>query len=257
MRRTCSTSGISYRAEVWLNGHRIADSTRIVGMHAAHQIDATPWINQGGPNILAVKVTPERALKDVDGVELADSWYDWINWRYLGYRSPVGAVNNSFVADRNAGIWKPVYLRMSEDVVLGPGAVNTELPWPSTDSALLTVYTGVRNYSGEVVRGIIRATITRPGKPDIRLDKRVTLAAGQEREIALGPGEFPELRVEQPDLWWPYTLGEPALYGLRTEFRRYNRAADARELRFGIREVLQHRVTDSSHPELAPAATSI
>jgi exo-1,4-beta-D-glucosaminidase len=173
-------------------------STRIVGMLAAHQIDATPWINQGGPNILAVKVTPERALQDVDGVELADSWYDWINWRYLGYRSPVGAVNNSFVADRNAGIWKPVYLRMSEDVVLGPGAVNTELPWPSSDSALLTVYTGVRNYSGEVVRGIIRATITRPGKPDIRLDKRVTLAAGQEREIALGPGEFPELRVSSP-----------------------------------------------------------
>jgi len=189
MRRTCSTSGINYRAEVWLNGHRIADSTRIVGMHGAHQIDATPWINQGGPNILAVKVTPERALQDVDGVELADSWYDWINWRYLGHRSPVGAVNNSFVADRNAGIWKPVYLRMSEDVVLGPGAVNTELPWPSTDSALLTVYTGVRNYSGEVVRGIIRATITRPGKPDIRLDKRVTLAAGEEREIVLGPGE--------------------------------------------------------------------
>ena len=159
-------------------------------------------------------------------------------------------MNNSFVADRNAGIWKPVYLRMSQGVVLEPAAVNTDLPLPRTDSALLTVYTGVRNHSAEVVRGIVRATITRPGKPDIRVDKRVTLAAGEEREIALGPDEFPELRVEHPDLWWPYTLGEPALYGLRTEFRQYNRAADVQELRFGIRDVSQHRDTDTSHPEL-------
>ena len=38
--------------------------------------------------MLAVKVTPERAMQDVDGVELADSWFDWINWNYLGYRGP-------------------------------------------------------------------------------------------------------------------------------------------------------------------------
>ena len=38
--------------------------------------------------MLAIKVTPEQALQDVNGVELADSWCDWINWRYLGYRAP-------------------------------------------------------------------------------------------------------------------------------------------------------------------------
>ena len=31
---------------------------------------------------------PGRAIQDVDGVELADSWYDWINWRYLGCKVP-------------------------------------------------------------------------------------------------------------------------------------------------------------------------
>src|SRR5690349_4078876 len=91
--------GINYRAEIWLNGHRIAGADQVVGMHAAHQIDATPWIRRDGANVLAVRVTPEQALQDVDGVELADSWYDWINWRYLGYRAQPGAapVNNSFV----------------------------------------------------------------------------------------------------------------------------------------------------------------
>jgi hypothetical protein len=44
------------------------------------------WIQPGSPNVLAVKVTPEQLIQDVDGVELADSWFDWINWKYLGYK---------------------------------------------------------------------------------------------------------------------------------------------------------------------------
>ncbi len=80
--------GINYRAEIWLNGHLVADSQRIVGMHAAHEVDVSPWVNRGGSNTLAVKITPEQALQDINGVELADSWYDWINWKYLGYQGP-------------------------------------------------------------------------------------------------------------------------------------------------------------------------
>nr|MDT0523608.1 hypothetical protein [Streptomyces sp. DSM 41633] len=33
--------GINYRAEVWLNGTMIAGSSLLVGMHTAHEIDAT------------------------------------------------------------------------------------------------------------------------------------------------------------------------------------------------------------------------
>ena len=80
--------GINYRAEVWLNGHLVAGNNQIVGMYNAHELDVSPWINRGGPNTLAVKVTPERSLQDVNGVELADSWYDWINWNKLGYQGP-------------------------------------------------------------------------------------------------------------------------------------------------------------------------
>ena len=122
--------GINYRAEIWLNGHLIADNKHIVGMHNAHELDVSRWVNPGGSNALAVKVTPEQAIQDVDGVELADSWYDWINWNRIGYQGPGKNPNNgnSFVPDRNAGIWKPVYLRVSGAVVIGQSSVNTELP---------------------------------------------------------------------------------------------------------------------------------
>ena len=244
--------GINYRAEVWLNGHLIADDKRVVGMHATHEFDVSQWINRGGSNTLAVKITPEQALQDVNGVELADNWYDWINWNYLGYQGPEKnpANGNSFVPDRNAGIWKPVYLRHSGAVVLGPTVVNSELPLPRTDSARLTIYSSLRNSSAQQVRGILRATITRPGKPGIQIDQPVTLAAGEEREVSFDPDKHAQLTVQNPDLWWPYTMGEPNLYDLQLEFRQFNRETDTNHLRFGIRTVQQFRDQDQQFPDL-------
>jgi exo-1,4-beta-D-glucosaminidase len=244
--------GINYRAEIWLNGHLIADNKRIVGMHNAHEIDMSQWVNRGESNSLAVKITPERALQDINGVELADSWYDWINWRYLGYQGPQKnpANGNSFVADRNAGIFKPVYLRVSGAVMIGPAVVNSELPLPRTDSARLTIHSSLRNSSSQQVRGVLRATITRNGKPGIQIEEPVTLAAGEQREVSFEPDKFAPLTVQNPDLWWPYTMGEPNLYDLRLEFRQYNQETDASQLRFGIRTVSQHRDDDQQFPEL-------
>src|SRR4051794_13602266 len=202
---TLEFPGINYRAEVWLNGHLVADSKRIVGMHTAHALDVSQWVDQGESNALAVKITPERNLQDVDGVELADSWYDWINWKYLGYQGPDKnpANGNSFVPDRNAGIFKPVYLRYAGAVTIGPSAVNSELALPRTDSARLTVYSALRNTSPEQERGVLRATISRPGKPRIQIEQPITLAAGEEREVSFTPDKFAELAVANPDLWWP------------------------------------------------------
>ena len=244
--------GINYRAEIWLNGHLVADSRRVVGMHAAHELDVSQWVNRGGSNTLAVKITPEQALQDINGVELADSWYDWINWKYLGYQGPDKnpANGNSFVADRNAGIWKPVYLRVSGAVVIGSSTVNSELPLPRTDSAKLTIYSSLRNASAQQVRGVLRATITRDGKPPVQVEQPVTLAAGEQREISFTPDKFTQLSLQNPDLWWPYTLGEPNLYDLDLQFRQYNQETDASHLRFGVRTVTQHRDQDNQFPEL-------
>src|SRR5829696_1946835 len=244
--------GINYRAEIWLNGHLVAGNDEVVGMHTAHELDVSRWVNQGGPNALAVKITPERALQDIDGVEVADSWYDWINWNYLGYQGPGKnpANGNSFVPDRNAGIWKPVYLKTSGAVVIGPSTVNSELPLPRANSARLTIYSSLRNASAEQVRGVLRATITRPGKPDVQIEQPVTLAAGEQREVSLSPDKFAQLTIQRPDLWWPYTLGQPNLYDLRLEFRQYNRPIDTSHLRFGIRSVEQFRDNDTQFPEL-------
>lgn len=236
--------GINYRGEIWLNGHLVADRTQVVGMYVNHEFDVTPFILPGQSNVLAVKVTPERALQDVDGVELADSWNDWINWDYLGLPVPDGDRDRrgtSFVADRNAGIWKPVYLRSVGDVGIGAATVNTELPLPRTDSARLTIHAEIHNHHTQRERGILRATITRPDRSTLHVELAVTLGPGENRRITLTPYQFAQLNLQHPDLWWPYTMGRPTLYGLRLEFRIDNRPSDVKEFRFGIRTVTQHR----------------
>jgi exo-1,4-beta-D-glucosaminidase len=242
--------GINYRAEVWLNGQLIADSKHVVGMYCAHELNATQWIKPGERNSLAVKVIPERAIQDVDGIELADSWFDWLNWKYLGYQGERKKNSHgiSFVPDRNAGIWKPVYLKVSGGVILSNLLVNTELPLPETTSAKLTVYAALRNASERQVNGTLRGTISRPGKTTIQIEQPIALAPGEEREARFAPPQYAQLAVSNPDLWWPYTLGKPNLYDLRLEFLESNRVSDAAHIRFGIRSITQYRDHDEQFP---------
>jgi exo-1,4-beta-D-glucosaminidase len=244
--------GINYRAEIWLNGYLIADSKHVVGMYSAHELNATQWIKSGQRNTLAVKVTPERAIQDVNGIELADSWFDWLNWKYLGYQGPREKNSHgiSFVPDRNAGIWKPVYLKVSGEVTLTQPLVNTDLPLPQTSSAKLTVYTALRNTSNQRVNGILRGTISRPGKTTIRIEQSIGLAPGEERQASFAPSEYPQLAIVDPDLWWPYTMGNPSLYDLRLEFLENNRLSDAAHIRFGIRSITQYRDHDEQFSDI-------
>ena len=247
---TLEFPGINYRAEIWINGQKVADNRQIVGMYAAHQINVTQWIKPGTPNALAVKVTPERLIQDVDGVELADSWFDWINWKYLGYKGEYTRDHMfpaSFVPDRNAGIWKPVYLKTTGDVALENPTVNSELSLPQA-IARLTVYATLHNFAAQPVTGTLKTTISRQGKPTIQLEQIVTLAPGEAREVALDPEKYPGLVITNPDLWWPYTMGQPSLYDLSLEFVQDQKLSDHSHIRFGIRSITQHRDHDEEFP---------
>lgn len=324
--------GINYRANIWLNG-RLVDR-HAVGMYVDHRFNVTHFIRPDAENVLAVEVTPERLIRDVNGVELADSWHDWINWKHLGYHGPLDAkdfpvksltatykaangmqpaspvtvtvklttastsettlqadvaaggasvtsgtvaflryghlfgsakVNPkgvatlvvpqstemlvsggiSFVPDRNAGIWKPVYLTITGPVKVSGALVDTQLPLPVLSPARLTVYATLTNGTNRPVSGKIEGEITRLGKPIIHLVQAVSLGAGAARDISFAPAVFPQLVVRNPDLWWPYTMGRPALYNLRLRFVADGQVSDSEAIRFGIREVTQHRDHDN------------
>ena len=76
--------GINYRAEIWLNGKRIANNREIAGMYNEFELNVTGKVKPGADNVLAVKVTPEQAFEDIDGVELADAGLTGSTVKYLG-----------------------------------------------------------------------------------------------------------------------------------------------------------------------------
>jgi exo-1,4-beta-D-glucosaminidase len=241
-------NGINYRADVWLNGHLIADNSQVVGMYNSFEFVISKYIDRGSKNVLAVKVTPERKILDVNGVELADSWLDWINWKYFGYHDAKRKLSVSFLPDRNAGVWQRVFLSTTGKAMVRNLYVATDLPLPSTRPASLTVYCNLRNGVSDRVKGTLRGEISRPGKPLISFRQEVTLEAEEMKEISFTPAAYPQLSLPDPDLWWPYQWGEPALYKLTMEFQVDGRVSDSASIHFGIRKVTQHRDSDNDFP---------
>jgi len=242
--------GINYRADIWLNGHEVANRSQVVGMYNSFEFDVSKLVHPGAENVLALKITPERAIPGEGVVELGDTWHDWLNWKYIGFHDSEKGLNFSFPPDRNAGVWKRVYLSSTGPVAIRNPYVVTDLPLPETAPASLTVYCDLSNHTATPISGILSGEISRPGKATIRFEQAVSLVRNEGQEISFLPDAFPSLVVRDPDLWWPYRWGKPNLYHLRLQFQVNQEVSDSQEIDFGIRKVTQHRDSDSSFPDI-------
>ncbi len=210
-RLTMHFDGINYRANIWLNGKRLADSSVIAGTYRRVELDVTDAVH-AGENAIAVEVfAPEPA-------DLQTTWVDW----------------NPSPPDKNMGIWQPAYLSASGDVVVRYPEVMSRIDSAPLKSAQLTVVSDLRNLAAHAVSGTLRGRIGR-----IAFERAVTLAAHDSMQVRFTPDSFPQLRVANPKLWWPaeFGKGKAVLQNLSLEFVVDRRVSDRAQLRFGIREV--------------------
>src|SRR5215470_2815253 len=63
--------GINNHANIWLNGHQIANAKEVTGAYRTYEFDITPNLSRDGPNVLAVE-TIAQSEKD-----LGINWVDW------------------------------------------------------------------------------------------------------------------------------------------------------------------------------------
>ena len=198
--------GLSYRADVWLNGELVVSAEEFYGPFRQFSFDVTDLLQK--QNYLAVKV----------------------------YRWEKGEFNIGFVdwnprpADESMGIFRPVWLRFSNEVSMKNSAVKSKVNVETLDEAWLTVETTLCNKSDKEISGELR------GQFDGRtFSYPVTLKAGETRVVSVG--DIEELYVKNPRLWWCHNLGTPEMYSMDLSFVAGGKESDNQTVDFGIRQL--------------------
>lgn len=222
---------INYRAEVWLNGTRIADTNTMVGMFQRFDFDTTPHA-QAGLNALAVKILPvdHPGVPETQMEPLGkDRGYQKDIMKDVTMVMTIGYDCAPTVPDRNMGIIQDVWVDWSGPVTLRHPFVVSELPLPETNQATLRISTEVANATDGQVEGILRGQI--PGT-EVRFELPVSLGPQETKEIAITPKPV----IKNPRLWWPHGYGEQALYRLELVFEVAGKPSDAKTAQFGVRQ---------------------
>jgi exo-1,4-beta-D-glucosaminidase len=209
--------GINYRANIWVNGQKIADRADVAGAYRAYEFNIKSLL-RAKQNALAVEVfAPERN-------DLGLTWVDW----------------NPTPPDKDMGIWREVYLTGSGDISLRHPFVQSKL---SADykTAALTLSAEVRNSADHPVTALVYAEVA--GE---KVQQSVEVAANETKIVRFSPDQFAQLKLAHPHLWWPYQMGEPYLYTAKFRVEIGNEISDSAGLDFGIREVTSE-LTDQGH----------
>ncbi len=201
--------GINYRANVWLNGKLIADSSKIEGAFGIWKLDVTEYITKGA-NTLAIQVFPPKFN------DLTIGFVDW----------------NPAPPDKNLGIWRPVKIETTGTVSIDEPFVKTAVNTETLSEAKLTITTQVKNHSTEKQKVKIVGSIGQ-----IHFEKIVELQPNESKKIEFNPTDYKQLVFENPKLWWPNLIGEPNLYNLNLRAQIKTQVTDAKEVRFGIRKI--------------------
>ncbi|RJP65675.1 MAG: glycoside hydrolase family 2 [Ignavibacteriales bacterium] len=203
-------NGLNYRANIWLNGNKVASSEKMFGAFRRFEFDITKLIKFDKANVLAVEVLPPQPGEPTIG------FVDW----------------NPIPPDRNMGLWREVEIKFSDKVSIDFPYVKSKINLKDYSSAALTVTAEVNNHSDQTVKGILSGSIG-----NVKFNREVELNAGENKLVTFTPEEFEQLNIKNPRLWWTYDLGKAELYDLKLDFKIENIISDSLQTRFGIREV--------------------
>jgi beta-galactosidase len=194
--------GVSYRAEVWLNGVYVGSHE---GAYTPFTFDVTSMIETDSENRLVVRVAGLSKVKDVDGMALRESPASKQTWYYT-----------------HAGLWGEVCLDALP--MLSCQAVIVE---PDLAREAVSVEVAVGNSYVESQPVILNLQILKPDGG---------LAAEERFQITVPPGTpHPTYRfpLPRPLLW---SCESPNLYQLRVHLGGRGEEADVQIIPFGVRE---------------------
>jgi beta-mannosidase len=217
--------GINYYATIFVNGTQVGT---MYGAFKEAKFDITS-IAVSGANCLAVKI---RGNYNPGVYHTKQSGTCGDNGGVMSQDGPTFISSQGWdwiptVADRDMGIWKPVYVRVT-------GPVTIRHPWirttnVTTASATVPLQVMLRNATAAPVTGVVTAIID---AADQFTPQTVTVPANDTLNV-----NFPSLTMTNPKLWWPNGYGAPNLYFCSINFAPTGAAvSDTVSFQFGVRQ---------------------
>ena len=200
--------GINYRADIWLNGQKIADSTQVQGAYRTYEFDVTKALKPGQENVLAVETFAPTPT------DLGINWVDW----------------NPCPPDKDMGLWGAVTLVTSGPVAVRSPMATSHFLDASLKTVELTVRAEVTNSTDHTTKGRLEGNVA-----GVAISQPVTLDAGETKTVTFAPGDFSQLRIKNPHVWWPADVGAHPLETLTLRFVLDGAVSDETSIRFGIR----------------------
>lgn len=185
------THGMTSKADIYVNGERIASKEEQQGSFGGHNYNLTSQV-QPGDNCILIRVYPTNYDRD-----FAQSFEDW----------------NPHPPDNGTGVWRHVELSQTGTVSMSPFRVNTDFTgFPKLDDneqVNVTLKTNLVNRAPRPVRVTLNGTIEPPNhdKPT-RFIRDYHLMPGEKRTASIRVG------VENPQIWWPASWGPQSLYSV-------------------------------------------
>src|SRR5581483_1289785 len=200
--------GINYRANIFLNGKKIADKDQVAGAWRTYEFNITDAAHVGAANVLAVEVYSPTER------DLAITFVDW----------------NPAPPDKNMGLWREVEVRASGPIALRYPTVVSKLD--ADGKAHLTATALLKNGTGQSVKGTLKGRVE-----GAEFSQEVEIGPNEQKDVTFDPAEVAQLNLDNPRLWWPAQVGKPELYNLAMSVDVDGKTSDSSETRFGIREI--------------------
>ncbi|HKT27588.1 glycoside hydrolase family 2 protein [Dyella sp.] len=204
------TNGMIASADVWVNGHLVADHANVAGAYPVHEFDVTPWVHAGS-NILALRVHPGDPRRS-----LSIGWVDW----------------NPTPPDNNMGPWRGVDIVHTGPVQLRFPEVTSTLSLPDLAHAALTAKVEARNLDTVAHDATITGDVA-----GVSLRQTIHLTPGQTQTVTFTSKTDPGLDLSHPNIWWPNGMGAHPLYALQMTATVDGATSDKANATFGIRSV--------------------
>jgi hypothetical protein len=233
---------INYRAEIWLNGKKLADTSEMVGMERSFRFNISDIANRKGQNYLAIAIFPPDNPGKPDpepieplgdpGTNMADGIIskDYTKWDAIGWDWQPS------IRDRDMGITEEIFLQASDHIEISDLYVTSDLNLPDTSNAFITVSVDIINYD-ENEKDVEVLLIISGHNSDIKLTSNVKIPPKSKAPLFWDSKTNGSLHLKNPKLWWPVGYGNPELYNVKIVAKSAEGEMANISSHFGIRKV--------------------